>query len=142
MTVIIRALVKLCASPLLYRLGIAKIISLFIRIFFSCQISPGVTVGQRLILAYGGLGIVIHGESIIGDDVSIGAHVTLGGNLGKGGVPQIGNRVFIGPGAKILGPIKIGEDSIIGANSVVTKDVPSGSVVAGIPAKTLNAQAD
>jgi serine O-acetyltransferase len=67
-------------------------------------------------------------------DVTIG----IGGKGEKSGVPKIGNRVFIGPGAKIFGPIKIGDDVEIGANSVVTKDVPDRAVVIGIPAQIVN----
>ncbi|WP_416879523.1 serine O-acetyltransferase, partial [Litorimonas sp.] len=71
------------------------------------------------------------------DDVSIGAHVTLGGNFGKGGVPKIGNRVHIGPGAQILGPVTIGDDAIIGANAVVLIDIPKAATAVGVPAKVL-----
>jgi serine O-acetyltransferase len=81
------------------------------------------------------------GESAeIGDDVTIYQHVTLGGTnptTGAGGKrhPTIGNRVVIGSGAQVLGPIEVGDGAKIGANSVVTKDVVPGSTVVGIPAK-------
>jgi serine O-acetyltransferase len=117
------------------RIGIAKVASLAMRIILACQISPGVKIGKRLSLAYGGLGVVIHGSTIIGDDVQIGCSVVIGGNLGKGGVPLIQDRVFIGPGAKILGPVVIGSDSIIAANSVILTDVPSGAIYAGVPGR-------
>lgn len=112
-----------------------KVLSLVIRIIFSCQISPGVYLGKGTILGYGGLGVVIHGQCQIGNRVNIGTNVTLGGNFGKGGVPIIENDVFIGSGAKILGPVRIGEGAIVGANSVVLKDIPASNVYAGIPAK-------
>jgi len=125
------------ANRLLVSSKLAKLLSIFIRLVFSCQISPGAKFGRSPVLAYGGLGIIIHGSAIVGDNVSIGAHVTLGGNLGKGGVPRVGNRVHIGPGAKILGPVRIGDGAIIGANAVVLADVPAGTFVAGVPAKVI-----
>ncbi len=78
---------------------------------------------------------------IIGFNVEIGSNctiyqdVTIGQNRGR--YPKIGNNVIIYPGAKIIGNITIGDNSVIGANAVVTKDVPSGSIVAGIPAKII-----
>jgi serine O-acetyltransferase len=57
---------------------------------------------------------------------------------GRNGYPKIGSRVFVGAGAKILGNVTIGDDVVIGANAVVTKDIPSGAVVGGIPAKVLS----
>lgn len=132
---IVRFLSGLLGNPVLIRTGVAKIISIFLRIVFACQISPGVKIGKRFTLAYGGLGIVIHGATVIGDDVSIGVNVVLGGNVGSGGVPRIGDRVFIGPGAKILGPVTIGNDAMIGANAVVIDDVPPSAVMVGVPAR-------
>lgn len=114
-----------------------KVLSLVIRIIFSCQISPGVYLGKGTILGYGGLGVVIHGQCQIGNRVNIGTNVTLGGNFGKGGVPEIEDDVFIGSGAKLLGPIRIGKGAVIGVNSVVLTDVPSGEIYAGIPAKKI-----
>ena len=137
MVKIVGFLAQLMGNRLLIRTGLAKLLSIFVRLVFSCQISPGATFGRRPLLAYGGLGIVIHGASIVGDDVLIGAHVTLGGNFGTGGVPRIGDRVHIGPGAKILGPVRIGNDVIIGANAVVLTDIPDGAIAVGVPAKPL-----
>lgn len=137
MTKVIGFLARLMANRLLVSSKLAKLLSIFIRLVFSCQISPGAKFGRSPVLAYGGLGIIIHGSAIVGDNVSIGAHVTLGGNLGKGGVPRVGNRVHIGPGAKILGPVRIGDGAIIGANAVVLADVPAGTFVAGVPAKVI-----
>lgn len=135
MTAIVRALVKLIGNPILARFGLAKFFSVFLRLLFCCQISPGVKIGRNIKLAYGGLGIIIHGNTVIGNDVTIGANVVIGGNFGKGGVPKIGDRVFIGPGAKLLGPITIGNDAMIGANAVVLSDVPPRSVAVGVPAR-------
>lgn len=134
MTAILRLCAWLLGRPLLCRTGLAKILSLAVRILFACQISPGLRVGRRFVLAYGGLGTVVHGQCVIGDDVTIGANVTLGGNFGKGGVPHIGNNVYVATGAKILGPVVVGDNVVIAANAVVLGDVEPGSVYAGIPA--------
>ena len=137
MTRLIGFLAGLIGNKFLVNTGLAKLLSILLRLLFSCQISPGATFGKNPILAYGGLGIIIHGSSVIGDNVTIGAHVTIGGNFGKGGLPRIGDRVRIGPGAQILGPVNIGNDAIIGANAVVLVDVPAGSMAVGVPAKSV-----
>lgn len=134
MTLVLRFLVALISNRLLVLCGVSKAISIFTRIVFSCQVSPGITVGKNLVLAYGGLGTVLNGKSVIGDNVVIGVNVLIGGNLSKKGAPKIGDNVFIGPGVKILGPVSIGNNSIIGANSVVLTDIPECSVFAGSPA--------
>lgn len=134
MTKILRLCVWLLGRPLLYRTGLAKLLSVAVRIVFSCQVSPGVRVGRRFVLAYGGLGTVVHGACVIGDDVTLGANVTLGGNFGKGGVPRIGNNVYVATGAKILGPVVVGDNVIIAANAVVLSDVEGNAVYAGMPA--------
>lgn len=85
-------------------------------------------------------GIVINSNCIIGKNVNISHGVTLGqANRDKyKGVPTIGDNVYIGPGSKIIGAIKIGNNVSIGANAVVTKDIPDNSVVVGIPAKIIS----
>lgn len=134
---LVRILAILIGNRFLVRCGIAKLLSVFVRIVFNCQISPGVVLGKRLQLGYGGLGIVIHGSAVIGNNVSIGPHVVIGGNAGKGGVPKIGDDVTIGPGAKILGPVILGNGCVVGANSVVITDVEELTTVAGLPAKPI-----
>jgi serine O-acetyltransferase len=97
----------------------------------SAQIGRGFYVGH-----FGG--IVLHSNVKIGENCSIGPGVVIGTRaLGKKGVPQIGNNVYIGTGAKILGGITIGDNARIGANAVVVKDVPAGATAVGIPAKIL-----
>ncbi|WP_338570557.1 serine O-acetyltransferase [Pseudomonas canadensis] len=82
--------------------------------------------------------IIIGGNAKIGDNCTIMQCVTIGGNQGKikDGItqPQIGDGVFLGPGAKLLGPVMIGDNAKIGANSVVIKDVPPGALAVGVPA--------
>jgi serine O-acetyltransferase len=108
-----------------------------------CQMLTGVElpcetrVGRRLRIEHFG-GIVISGDSVIGDDVVLRHGVTIGlKRTGQRGAPRIGNRVDIGAGAKILGNITIGDDAVIGANAVVLKDVPPGAFAVGIPARII-----
>lgn len=107
------------------------------RLIFSCWIPHTCTVGSNLVLGYQGLAIVIHKDAVIGNNVHIDQCVTIGGNGTEFGVPVVGSNIYIGSGAKILGPISIGNGSIVGANSVVIKDVPENTVVAGVPAKVI-----
>lgn len=85
--------------------------------------------------------IVVNEDAVIGENVSIYNGVTIGANLSPGisqKPPRIGNKVVICAGAKLIGDIDIGDNSIIGANSVVIKDVPANSVVVGVPARILS----
>jgi serine O-acetyltransferase len=94
-------------------------------------------IGRGLRLPHGSNGIILHGDTVIGDDVKLYHQVTLGiKNVGApDGVPRIGNAVFIGAGAKILGRVTVGDHSIVGANAVVITDVPAYSTAVGIPAQ-------
>jgi serine O-acetyltransferase len=95
-------------------------------------------VGRRLVIEHFG-GIVVSGDSVIGDDVTLRHGVTLGlRRTGVPGAPVIGNGVDIGAGAKILGPVRIGDGAVIGANAVVLCDVPAGMLAVGIPARIKN----
>jgi serine O-acetyltransferase len=95
-------------------------------------------IGQRVIFEHQH-GIVIHGNAVIGDDCIIRQGVTLGNKTldRPYDAPTLGNRVNIGAGAKILGAVSIGDNSSIGANAVVLKDVPANAIAAGIPAKVM-----
>ena len=112
----------------------ARIISQLARFFTGIEIHPGATIGKGLFIDHG-MGVVIGETAIIGDNVLIYQGVTLGGTGKDTGKrhPTIGDRVTIGAGAKVLGNIKIGSDSNIGAGSVVIDDVPEHSTVVGIP---------
>lgn len=118
-----------------YRLP-ARLLSNATRTVTGVEIHPGATIGRRFFIDHG-MGVVIGETAIVGDDVMIYHDVTLGGrSLGRvKRHPTVGNRVTIGTGARVLGDITLGDDSQVGANSVVTKDVPNGSVAVGIPAQ-------
>lgn len=108
------------------------------RFFTGIEIHPGARIGERFFIDHG-MGVVIGETSEIGDDVTIYHGVTLGGTTWQKGKrhPTIGNNVVIGTGAKVLGPVNIGDNTRIGANSVVIHDIPSNSVVVGIPGKVV-----
>lgn len=98
---------------------------------YGFDISYRTQIGEGLYIGHSG-GIVIHGDAQIGDYCNLSQGITIGVSIRgkKAGIPKIGNRVFIGPGAVILGGINIGDDVLIGANALVTFDVPDRAVVA------------
>ena len=117
---------------------LARAVNHLARFLTAIDIHPGAMIGRNFFIDHG---FTVIGETAeIGDDVTIYQSVTLGGtnpSTGIGGKrhPTLGNRVVIGSGAQILGPVVIGEGAKVGANSVVTKDVAPGATVVGIPAK-------
>ncbi len=116
---------------------LARLVSQAGRFFTGIEIHPGAKIGRRFFIDHG-MGVVIGETAEIGDDVTIYHGVTLGGTSWKKEKrhPTVGDRVIIGTGAKILGPLTIGHDSKVGANSVVVNEVPAHSTVVGIPAKS------
>lgn len=83
--------------------------------------------------------IIVHGNATIGENCTIYHGVTIGGQRGlNGGVPRIGNNVVLFAGAKVIGNVEIGDNVVVGANAVVTKDVPANAVVAGAPARIIS----
>ena len=122
---------------------IARIISQFSRFLTGIEIHPKAKIGKNLFIDHG-MGVVIGETSEIGNDVTIYHNVTLGGvspsinsneqrNVKRH--PTLEDKVVVGSGAQILGPITIGKNSLIGSNAVVTKDVPEKSIMIGIPAR-------
>ena len=126
---------------------IARIISQFSRFLTGIEIHPKAKIGKNLFIDHG-MGVVIGETSDIGDNVTIYHAVTLGGispsidsddqrNVKRH--PTLKNNVVVGSGAQVLGPIIVGENAKIGANAVVTKNVPENAVMVGIPAKNIGA---
>ena len=117
----------------------ARTIGEITRILTGVDIHPGAILGTGLFIDHA-TGVVIGETAEVGDDVTIYHGVTLGGTGADTGKrhPTIGDRVIIGAGAKVLGAIKIGDDSRIGANAVVVKEVPSSAVVVGVPGQAIS----
>jgi serine O-acetyltransferase len=115
---------------------IARLISQWARFFTGIEIHPGATIGRRCFIDHG-MAVVIGETTEIGDDVTLYQAVTLGGTGKDAGKrhPTIGNNVVISSGAKVLGPFKVGDNSKIGAGSVVLEEVPPNCTVVGIPGR-------
>ena len=134
-----------------FRKGDVKLAKLYQNmnsLFHNSSVPYTTIVGEGVNFAYGGIGLVIHFNSIIEDYATIGSNVTLGGRGGsklhyflddgtKMAVPRIGMYTYVATGSKILGGVDVGACSIIGANSVVMDHVPPCSIVAGTPAKLI-----
>lgn len=116
----------------------AQIVCQIGRVLTGVEIHPAARIGRRLLIDHG-TGIVIGETAEIGDDVVLYQGVTLGGVENHPGRrhPTLGDRVFVGAGAKILGAITVGDDTKIGANAVVLHDVPAGATAVGVPAHVI-----
>lgn len=117
---------------------LARFVSNIGRFLTGIEIHPAAELGRRVFIDHG-MGIVIGETAIVGDDVTLYHGVTLGGTSWNSGKrhPTIERNVVIGAGAKILGPITIGENARVGSNSVVVKNVPSNATCAGIPGRNI-----
>jgi serine O-acetyltransferase len=115
---------------------IARFVSHISRFLTAIEIHPAAKIGKRFFIDHG-VGVVIGETAEVGDDVFIYHQVTLGATTSKKikRHPTIGDGVIIGAGAKLLGPINVGKEAKIGANSVVVNDVPPRATMVGIPAK-------
>lgn len=128
-------------SHKLWNLGLkwlARITSNLARLLTGIEIHPGAVIGRRFFIDHG-MGVVIGETAIIGDDCTLYHGVTLGGTSWEKGKrhPTLKNNVVVGAGAKVLGPIEVGEGARIGSNAVVVKDVPDGATVVGVPGKLI-----
>jgi serine O-acetyltransferase len=114
----------------------ARLLSQISRSITGVEIHPGAQIGRRFFIDHG-MGVVIGETSEVGEDVLIFHGVTLGGRSMEPVKrhPTVGNNVTIGAGARVLGPVYIGDGVQIGANSVVIKDIPAGAVATGVPAR-------
>ncbi len=131
----------------LYKLGhwcykkrvpiIPQITKGLIFVLFNSVVPYSAEIGDGSRFAYGGIGVVVHSRAIIGERVMIGQGVTIGRSLDPEEIPTIGDDVYISAGSRVIGKIKVGNNVIIGANSVVNKDVPDNCIVAGVPAKII-----
>lgn len=135
----LHAIVFYRVAHVLLRLGVPffpRWLSQIGRFFTGIEIHPGAEIGEDFFIDHG-MGVVIGETTIIGNDVLIYQGVTLGGTGKERGKrhPTIGNNVVIGAGAKVLGNIIIGDNSYIGSNAVVIKDVPQNSTVVGVPGR-------
>lgn len=125
----------------LWRRGLkwlGRFVSTVSRWFTGIEIHPGAQIGRRFFIDHG-MGVVIGETAVIGDDVTLYQGVTLGGtswNKGKRH-PTLKNGVVVGAGAKVLGPFDVGENAKVGSNAVVTKEVPAGATVVGIPGRII-----
>lgn len=114
---------------------------IFVKVIAGSDIPAQAQIGSNLYLAHGGRGVVIHPCAKIGNNVVICHQVTIGSDkVGNGEAPVIGDNVFIGVGAKVLGKLQIGDNVKIGANAVVITNVDNNSTAVGIPAKILKKQ--
>lgn len=124
---------------------LARMVNHIGRLLTAIDIHPGATIGSNFFIDHG---FVVIGETaVIGNNVTIYQCVTLGGTDPAGGVPgkrhpTIEDGVIIGSGAQVLGPITVGERARIGANAVVTRDVPAGATMVGIPARAVPVEAE
>src|SRR5690606_35285245 len=124
-----------CSSDLKHKVPLLPaLLKATIFLLFNSVVPPSAVIGKGSRFAYGGIGVVLHGKSLIGERVIIGQGVTVGRKLDPVGVPVIGNDVYISAGAKLLGAITVGNNVIVGANAVVLHDIPDNAIVAGVPA--------
>lgn len=117
---------------------LARFVSNISRFITGIEIHPGAVLGRRVFIDHG-MGVVIGETAIVGDDVTLYHGVTLGGTSWSSGKrhPTLERNAVIGAGAKILGPITIGENARVGSNSVVVKDVPNNATCVGIPGRNI-----
>lgn len=119
-----------------------KIMQLIAFLCYSSAISYKVKIGKGTFFNHSGFGILINSKVIIGDNCKIGNNVSIVGQGPYKNAPILKNHIYVGPGAIIQGPVIIEDDVIIAPNAVVTKSVPKGAIVAGVPAKIIGWKTD
>lgn len=121
---------------------LARLVSHLGRFLTGVEIHPGATIGRRVFIDHG-MGVVIGETAEIGDECTLYHGVTLGGTSWSHGKrhPTLAQGVVIGAGAKVLGPISVGQGAKIGSNAVVVRDVPPGATAVGIPARIIEGEA-
>lgn len=134
-------------SVKLYRIGnflyrkkfrrFSKLVSYLNRFLFATWLPSSAVIGKNFVVGYGGLGVVIHSNTRIGNNCQINQNVTIGRNFGDVSVPIIGDDVYIGAGSVVFGEIVIGNNVIIGSNSLINKSVPDNCTVVGNPMKII-----
>ncbi len=120
------------------RAGLSPLAMIFNKlnaVFGQCIIGRGADFGQRFVLIHS-QGVVVNGSVTGGDDIKLEHQVTIGAERDQS--PRLGHRIFVGAGAKIVGPVSVGDDCKIGANAVVVDDLPAGVTAVGIPARPLD----
>jgi serine O-acetyltransferase len=122
---------------------LARVLSNIARLFTGIEIHPGAVIGRRFFIDHG-MGVVIGETAVIGDDCTLYHGVTLGGTSWQKGKrhPTLGRDVVVGAGAKVLGPLLIGDGVRIGSNAVVVKSVPAGATVVGVPGRIIEPAKD
>ncbi len=106
---------------------------------YGISVPPSADVGPGLYIGHYG-GIFVHPNATLGRDCNLSHGITIGVDRRgeRAGIPTLGDRVYLAPGAKLFGAIEVGDDVAVGANAVVTRDVPAGSVVAGVPGRVIS----
>ena len=114
-----------------------RLIRFLIFLLYNSDVPSSVKIGKNTLFGHSGIGVVVHQNTVIGNNCIIGQGVTIGGRSKNPTVPVIGNKVYISAGARVLGAIRVGNEVIIAPNAVVIKDVPDNCIVGGVPAKVL-----
>jgi serine acetyltransferase len=121
--------------------AIARVVSLpfvaFARLGIGVELPGSLACGRRLLLAHGGRGVIMHPLVRLGDDVALASGCGAGVAYPKDGAPVIGDRVYFGANASILGDVTVGDDAVVGAHALVTRSVPAGMLAVGVPAKVV-----
>ena len=122
---------------------LARLLSNVARLLTGIEIHPGAVIGRRFFIDHG-MGVVIGETAVVGDDCTLYHGVTLGGTSWQKGKrhPTLGRDVVVGAGAKVLGPIEVGDGARIGSNAVIVKPVPAGSTVIGVPGRIIERPVD